>query len=126
MLSVCDPLNLFVVGGRLFFQYGDSVRSFTNVLLLTLISAHAREGYSSQSSVCLSICANNIWELTLLQSLKYDQMGEDHTLLALSKCADFLTNAAVSEKKQVKTWPIEIVLHVTPPLKVYIPKQVTC
>ena len=27
MLSVCNPLNLFVVGGRSFFQYGDSVRS---------------------------------------------------------------------------------------------------
>ena len=28
MLSVGDPLNLFVVGGRSFFQYSDSVQSF--------------------------------------------------------------------------------------------------
>ena len=34
MLSVCDPLNLFVVGGRSLFQYGDSVRSFANVLFI--------------------------------------------------------------------------------------------
>ena len=33
--------------------------------LLTL-SAHAREGYSSAFSVCLSVCENNIWELTPL------------------------------------------------------------
>ena len=36
------------------------------------------------------------------------------------KCAGFLTNAAVSEKKRVKTWPIEIALRVTPPLKVHV------
>ena len=36
-LSVCDPLNLFLVGGRSFFQYGDSVRSFANVLFIKYI-----------------------------------------------------------------------------------------
>ena len=36
-------------------------------------------------SVCLSVCENNIWELTPLQPLKCThQMGEDHTLLALN------------------------------------------
>ena len=34
MLSVCDRLNLFVVGGRSFFQYGDGMRSFANVLFI--------------------------------------------------------------------------------------------
>ena len=34
MLSVCDPVNLFVVGGRSFFQYGDNVQSFANVLFI--------------------------------------------------------------------------------------------
>ena len=34
MLSVCDPLNLFVVSGRSFFLYSDSVRSFANVLFI--------------------------------------------------------------------------------------------
>ena len=40
MLSVCDPLNLFVVGGRsfvLFFKYGDSVRSLPMFLLLRIV-----------------------------------------------------------------------------------------
>ena len=91
-------------------------------LLLTL-SAHAREGYSSAFSVCLSVClsvcANNIWELTLLQPLKYAPNGRRPYFIGF-KCADFLTNAAVSEKKQVKTWPIEIVLRVTPPLNVHM------
>ena len=33
MLSVCDRLNLSVVGGKSFFQY-DGVRSFANVLFI--------------------------------------------------------------------------------------------
>ena len=70
-------------------------------------------------SACLSVCANNIWELTPLQPLKYAPNGRRPYFIGF-KCADFLTNAAVSEKKQVKTWPIEIVLRVTPPFKVHM------
>ena len=33
-LSVCNPLKLFVGGLKLFFQNGDSVRSFANVLFI--------------------------------------------------------------------------------------------
>ena len=35
------------------------------------------------------------------------------------KCADFLTNACLGEKAS-QTWPIEIVLRATPPLKVHM------
>ena len=86
--------------------------------LLTL-SAHALEGYSSDFSVCLSVCENNIWELTPLQPLKYAPNGRRPYFIGF-KCAGFLTSAAVSEKKRVKTWPIEIALRVTPPLKVHV------
>ena len=89
-----------------------------HVMLLTL-SAHAREGYSSAFSVCLSVCENNIWELTPLQPLKYAPNGRRPYFIGF-KCAGFLTNAAVSEKKRVKTWLIEIALRVTPPLKVHV------
>ena len=70
-------------------------------------------------SVCLSVCENNIWELTPLQPLKYAPNGGRPYFIGF-KCGGFLTNAAVSEKKRVKTWPIEIALHVTPPLKVQV------
>ena len=48
-----------------------------------------------------------------------DQMGEDHTLLDL-KCADFLTNAASLGEIASQNWPIEIVLRMTPSLKVHV------
>ena len=64
----------------------------------------------------LSVCENNIWELTPLQPLKYAPNGRRPYFIGF-KCASFLTNVAVSEKKLVKTWPIEIELCVAPPLK---------
>ena len=70
-------------------------------------------------SVCLSVCENNIWELTPLQPLKDAPNGRRPYFIGF-KCAGFLTNAAVSEKKRVKTWLIEIALRVTPPLKVHV------
>ena len=50
-----------------------------------------------------------------LQPLKYAPNGRRLYFIGF-KCAIFLTNAAVSEKKQVKTWPIEIVLRMPLPL----------
>ena len=72
---------------------------------------------SSQYSV-LSVCANNIWEITPLQPLKYAPNKRTPYFIGF-KCADFLTNAAVSEKKESqKLGPLKIVLCVTPPFKV--------
>ena len=51
--------------------------------------------------------------------LKYAPDGRRPYFIGF-KCAGFLTNAAVSEKKRVKTWLIEIALRVTPPLKVHV------
>ena len=67
-------------------------------------------------SVCLSVCPpdcesvlpNNIWELTPLQPLKYAPNGRRPNFIGF-KCADFLSKAAVSEKKRVNPWPIEFV-----------------
>ena len=36
------------------------------------------------------------------------------------KCADFLTNPCCLGEKASQNWPIEIVLRVTPPLKVHV------
>ena len=58
-------------------------------MLLTL-SAHAREGYSSEFSVSLSVCDNNIWELTPLQPLK-DAPNRRRPYFIGFKCAEFFT-----------------------------------
>ena len=83
---------------------------FPLMQLLLTRSMHAREGYSSEFFVCLSVCDNNIWELTQLQPLKYAPNRRRPYFIGF-KCAEFLTNAAVSEKKASQTWSIEIVLR---------------
>ena len=55
----------------------------------------------------LSVCDNNIWELTPLQPLKYAPNGGRPYFIGF-KCAEFLTNAAVSEKKRVKLGPLKL------------------
>ena len=73
-----------------------------DILLLLTLCAHAREGRVVHFlpvclSVSLSVCDNNIWELTPLQPLKYAPNGRRPCFIGF-KCAEFLTNTAVLEK----------------------------
>ena len=89
--------------------------------LLTL-RAHVRAGYSSRFFICLFVCLSvriTSGNLCRFSPRNTHQTGVDYTFIGF-KCANFLTKATVLEKKRVKTWPIEIVLRVVPPLRVHM------
>ena len=61
-----------------------TILKYSKRIVFLTVSAHVREGYSS----LFSVCANNIWELTPLQPLKYAPNGRRPYFIGF-KCADF-------------------------------------